>query len=252
MSITASMNQRKAAKRIQQALRKNPYDTEALLQLAYSFGTLDKPDLPRKRQILHRILNLEPAHRQAGQMLFEMDRAAIGGDPSRLSAAVILTDPSSNDAPEQPLILRYSIVHQILVYLFLACAALSGLTVIRDVRVLVAVGAFLMVPLWFVSAVIEISNSGLHISRLFGMAHMEIRWNEIRECNRTVLGQGIKITTHRGKSIKVSAQIQGFPFILDILQQMCPDLFLIAEGSEPASTAQGDSRLTSLAAKTFQ
>ena len=252
MSITASMNQRKAAKRIRQALRKNPYDTEALFQLAYILGTLDKPDLPRKRQILHRILNLEPAHRQASQLLFEMDRAAIGGDPSRLSTAVILTDPSSNDVPEQPLILRYSIVHQILVYLFLACTGLAGLSVVRDVRVLVVFGAFLMVPLWFVSAVIEISNSGLHISRLFGMAHTEIRWNEIRECNRTVLGQGIKITTLRGKSIKVSAQIQGFPFILDILQQMRPDLFLIAEGSEPASTAQSDSRLTSLAAKTFR
>jgi hypothetical protein len=252
MSITASMNQRKAAKRIQQALRKNPYDTEALLQLAYILGTLDKPDLPRKRQILHHILNLEPAHRQASQMLFEMDRTAIGGDYSRLSAAVILTDPSANDLPEQPLILRYSIVHQILVYLFLACAGLAGLSVVRDVRVLVVVVAFLMIPLWFVSAVIEISNSGLHISRLFGMAHTEIRWNEIRECNRPVLGQGITITTHRGKSIEVSAQIQGFPFILDILQQMRPDLFLIAKESEPANPAQSGSRPTSLAAKMFE
>jgi hypothetical protein len=181
-----------------------------------------------------------------------MDRAAIGGNPSRLSATIILTDLSPNDLQEQPLILRYSIVHQILVYLFLACAGLAGLSIVRDVRALVVVGAFLMIPLWFVSAVIEIGNAGLHISRLFGMAHTEIRWNEIRECNRTVLGQGITITTHRGKSIEVSAQIQGFPFILDILQQRCPDLFLVAEGSEPANHAQSGSRLTSLAAKTFE
>ena len=252
MSITASRNQRRAAKRIQQALRRNPYDTEALFQLAEILGTLDKPDLPQKRQVLHRILNLEPVHRQARQLLFEMDRLAIGGNPSRLSAAIILTDLSPNDLPEQPLILRYSIVHQILVYLFLACVWLAGLSVVRDVRVLVVAGAFLMIPLWFVSAVIEISNSGLHISRLFGMAHTEIRWNEIRDCKRTVLGQGIAITTHRGKSIEVSAQIQGFPFILDILQQMRPDLFPIAEESEPANPAQRDSRLTSLAAKTFE
>ena len=252
MSITASRNQRKAAKRIQQALRRNPYDTEALLQLAYILGTLDKPDLPQKRQVLHRILNLEPAHKQASQMLFEMDRAAIGGDPSRLSAAIILTDLSSNDLPEQPLILRYSIVHQILVYLFLACAGLGGLSIVRDVRVLVVIGAFLMIPLGFVSAVIEISNAGLHASRLFGMMHTEIRWNEIRECKQTALGQGLKIVTDRGKSIKVSAQIQGYPFILDILQQMRPDLFHIARGSEPANQAQSDPQFTSLAAKTFE
>ena len=252
MSITASINQRRAAKRIQQALRRNPYDTEALLQLAYRLGTLDKPDLPRKRQVLHRILNLEPAHKQARQMLLEMDRAAIGGNPSRLSAAIILTDLSPNDLQEQPLILRYSIVHQILIYLFLACAGLAGLSVVRDVRVLVVVGAFLMIPLWFVSAVIEISNAGLNVSRLFGMAHTEIRWNEIRACKRTALGQGIKIVTHRGKSIKVSAQIQGYPFILDILQQMRPDLFDSIERTMMDDVPQNDAALTSVAARTFE
>lgn len=252
MSITASINQRKAAKRIQQALRRNPYDTEALLQLACILGTLENPDLPQKRQVLHRILKLEPAHKQASQMLFEMDRAAIGGNPSRLSAAIILTDLASNELPEQPLILRYSIVHQILVYLFLVCAGITGLSVVRDVRVLVVVGALLMIPLWFVSAVIEISNAGLHVSRLFGMTHTEIRWNEIRECKRIALGRGIKIVTHRAKSIKVSAQIQGYPFILDILQQMRPDLFDSIERALIEGIPQNDAALTSVAARTFE
>jgi hypothetical protein len=249
MSFTATMNQRKAAKRIQQALRKNPYDTESLFQLAC---TLDRHDLPRKRQVLHRILHLEPAHRQARQMLFEMDRAAIGGNPSRLSAAVILTEPSASDLPERTLILRYSIVHQILVYLFLACTGLASLSIVRDVRILAVVGACLIIPFWFLSAVIEINDSGLSVFRLFGMVHSEIRWNEIRQYKQTALRQGIKIMTHRGKSVKVSAQIQGYPFILDILQQMRPDLFLIAEESEPANPAQSGSRPTSLAARMFE
>jgi hypothetical protein len=73
--------------------------------------------------------------------------------------------------------------------------------------------------------VIEIDDSGLRVSRLFGMVHSAISWNEIRECKQTALRQGIQIMTGQGKSVKVSAQIQGYPFILDILQQMRPDLF---------------------------
>ena len=247
MSITATMNQRRAAKRIQQALRKDPYNTEALFQLACTLETHDGPDLPRKRQALHRILHLEPAHQKARQMLFEMDRAEIGGDVSRLSAAVILTTPTSSDPPEPPLVLRYSIVQQFLVYLSIAAALSIGLSIARDVRVLTAVASFLMIPLWFVSAVIEISDSGLHISRLFGIARREILWNEIRECRCTALGQGIKISTHRGNSVKVSAQIQGYPFILDILQQMRPDLFQTAESARTGDLPQDGPAVASVA-----
>jgi hypothetical protein len=252
MSITATRNQRKAAKRIQQALRKNPYDTEALFQLACTLETHARHDLPRKRQVLHRILHLEPAHRQARQMLFEMDRATIGGPPSRLSAAVILTDPPANDLPEPTLILRYSIVHQILVYLFLACTALASLSIVRDSRFLVVVGACLLLSLWFISAVIEIEDSGLRVSRLFGMVHSVIPWKEIRECKHTALGQGIKISTHRGNSVRISAQIQGYPFILDILQQMRPDLFHTAESAKTGTLPQDGPTVTSAAIKALE
>ena len=252
MSMTATRNQRKAAKRIQQALRKNPYDTEALFQLACTLQTHERHDLPRKRQVLHRILHLEPAHRQARQMLFEMDRAMIGGNPSRLSAAVILTDPSANDLPERTLILRYSIVHQILIYLFLACTALASLSIVRDLGILAVVGACLTLPLWFISAVIEIDDSGLTVSRLFGMVHSVIPWNEIRQCKQTALRQGIQIMTGQGKSVNVSAQIQGYPFILDILQQMRPDLFHTAESARTGTLPQDGPTVTSVAIKVLE
>ena len=252
MSITATRNQRKAAKRIQQALRKNPYDTEALFQLACTLETHDRRDLPRKRQILHRILHLEPAHRQARQMLFELDRAMIGGNPSRLSAAVILTDPSAHDLPERTLILRYSIVYQILVYLFLVCSALASLSFVRDSRFLILVGACMILPLWFISAVIEITDSGLSVSRLFGMVHSAIPWKEIREYKQTAMGPGIQLITDRGISIKVSAQIQGYPFILDILQQMRPDLFHTAETARTGNIPQDGPTGTSVAIKTVE
>ena len=185
-------------------------------------------------------------------MLFEMDRAMIGGNPSRLSAAVILTDPSANDLPEPTLILRYSIVHQILVYLFLACTALASLSIVRDFKILAVVGACLILPLWFISAVIEINDSGFKVSRLFGVVHSVIHWNEIRAYKQTALRQGIQIITDRGKSVKVSAQIQGYPFILDILQQMRPDLFHTAESARTDTIPQDGPAVTSVPIKALE
>lgn len=219
MSITAPTNQHTAAKRIQRALKKDPNDIGSLLQWAAILGTGKKPDLLQKRKVLRHILSLEPTHPKACQMLFEMDRAAIGGNASRLSLAVLLTDPSSNALPEAPLILRYSIVRQLMVYLLIACMFLAGLSI---------VGALLIIPLWFVSAVVEINDSGLTVSRLFGMVHSQIAWRDIRQVKSTALGQGIKVINRKGKVMEISAQVHGYPFLLDILRQRRPDLFLIA------------------------
>lgn len=255
MNITDTRKQRKAARRTQQALKKNPYDTEALLQLAYSLGSSDTPDLSQKRQVLHRILYLEPANRQARQMLFELDRAAIGGDSSRLSAAVILPDPSSNELPERTLVLRYSLVHQLLVYLFVAGTVFAGLSIARDAEGWAVVGAlllFLLIPLWFVSVVIELSSTGLKISRLLGMACWNVSWREIRECTPTILGHGIRIITCTGKAAEVSAQVNGYPFILDILHQMRPDLFHHTRVAWMGENLQKDGTASSTIQQTFK
>lgn len=225
MSITHSMKPNKARKHIQQALWKDPNDVDSLLELA----TLhDGSDLDQKRKILHRILYLEPSHRTARQMLLEMDRREIGGD-SRLSLAVILTDRSASYPPEAPLRLRYSIVYQIVVYFFAACTVIAGLAIIRDLAVLTAVTAFLFMVLWFVSVVVELSDAGLHIARLFGMVRSEIPWREVRGVKPAALGQGIRIVHHQGKTVVISAHINGYAFILDILQQKRPDLFPLTE-----------------------
>ena len=229
MSITVPTNQRKRLKRIQQALRKNPNDVEALLQLAAMLGTHKDPHLGQKRQVLHRILSLEPANRKAREMLLEMDRATIGGKSSRLSLAVILHSPSSNNPPEEPLTLRYSIVRQILVYLMIASMTFIGWGRIRDVGSLTGLGAFLIVPLWFVSAAIELSDSGLKVSRLFGIVRSEIHWRDIRKVRSIALGKGIKIINHQGKAVEISAKIHGYPFLVDILRQKRPDLFHMDE-----------------------
>ena len=255
MSITDTRKQRKAARRTQQALKKNPYDTEALLQLAYSLGSSDKPDLSQKRQVLHRILYLEPANQQARQMLFELDRATIGGNRARLSAAIILPDPSSNELPERTLILRYSLVHQLLVYLFIAGTVFAGLSLARDAEGWAVVGAlllFLLIPLWFVSVVIELSSTGLKISRLFGLACWNVSWREIRECMPTLFGQGIRVIASTGKVAEVSAQVNGYAFILDILHQMRPDLFRGTDVARIGEKLQKDVPVSSTILQTFE
>ena len=216
------------AKRVQQRLRKDPNDIEALLQLAAVLGTLKTTDVKEKRKVLQRVLTLEPANPKALQMLFEMDRAAIGGDPSRLSAAVILTDPATNPIPEKPLRLRYSIIHQVLVYALIAFGAFLMLSSLRKPEVLAIVAAFLvflLIPLWFVSVVIEIGDTELNISRLFGVARTEILWKEIKEFKPHAPGQGIQIITRDGRVAEISAQIMGYSSLIEILRQMRPDLF---------------------------
>jgi hypothetical protein len=237
MSITDLRKQNKTARQIEHALRKDPNDIEALLQRAAMLGGSTKPDVEQERTVLYHILTLDPSNREARAMLFELDRAEIGGHLARLSLAVILTDPSTRRLPEPPLVLRYSIVHRLIVYLFMGITLLIALLSIGDPQSLVRFGAllvFLLLPLWYVSAVIEISDTGLKVSRLFGLSRVEIAWSEVREVKRTVFGQGLRMIHRSWKVLELSSQIQGYPFILDILGQRRPDLFSAEESANAA------------------
>jgi hypothetical protein len=247
MRITAATNQHKVPKHIQRALQKDPNDIRSLLQLAATLGSLKPSDRDHKRTLLRRILSLDPANHEARQMLLELDRAAIGGNPARLSAAVILTTPSSAELSEPPLTLRYSIVHQFLVYFSMALTAFAGLNLTDNPEVFALIGGFflsLLVPLWYVSGVVEIENAGLHISHLFGIIHTEIPWSEVRECRPHAFG--IKLINRHWDVVDVSSQVYGYTFILDILRQMRPDLFETAEVTGTGDTAQTHQPSTSL------
>lgn len=247
MRITAATNQYKVPKHIQRALQKDPNDIRSLLQLAATLDSLIPSDRDHKRKLLRRILSLDPANHEARQMLLELDRAAIGGNPARLSAAVILTAPSSAELSEPPLTLRYSIVHQFLVYFSMALTAFAGLNLTDNPEVFALIGGFflsLLVPLWYVSGVVEIENAGLHISHLFGIIHTEIPWSEVRGCRPQAFG--IKLITRHWDVVDVSSQVYGYAFILDILRQMRPDLFAIAEVTGTGDAAQTRQASTSL------
>ena len=247
MSITAPTNQHKVPKHIQRALQKNPNDIHALLQVAVTLDSLGPFDRDHKRKLLRRILSLDPANHEARQMLFELDRATIGGNPARLSAAVILNTPSPAELSETPLTLRYCIVHQFLVYFSMALTAFAGLSLVRDAEILALLGGFflsLLVPLWYVSGVVEIESAGFHISHLFGIIHTEIPWREVRECRPHAFG--VKLITRHREVVDVSSQVYGYAFILDILRQMRPDLFEITEVTGTGDAAQTRQASTSL------
>jgi hypothetical protein len=251
MSTTAPTNQRKAAKRIERALKKDPNNIRSLLQLAVTLDPFRPSDRDQKRKLLQQVLQLEPANQEARQMLFELDRMAIGGNPARLSAAVILTTPSSVELSEPPLTLRYSIVHQFLVYLSIVLTGFAGLSFKHDPEVFALIGGFflsLLVPLWYVSGVIEIDGNGLHVSRLYGLARSEIRWNDVQACKSHAFG--VKLITRHRDVIDVSAQVYGYAFILDILHQRRPDLFENAENTWQGNVLPNSPALTSVAAKT--
>src|SRR5262245_27962980 len=74
-----------ARKLLKQVLTSNPNDTEAMLILA---GLLNQPD--QKRQILNRVLILEPANQMAREEMSKLDRMAMGTFRSEISFAAEL------------------------------------------------------------------------------------------------------------------------------------------------------------------
>jgi hypothetical protein len=166
-------------------------------------------------------------------MLFEMDRAAIGGDPARLSAAVILAPKSMVELAEKPLKLRYSILHQILFYPVLVFSALLMFMAVGEWDVFgVFAGIFLLllIPVWFLSAVLEVSSSGLHVSRLFGAYRQEMEWKEIERMEPAFMGVGMKLSAGDGRRLTVSSQLHGYSSVVGILRNARPELFELTAG----------------------
>ena len=238
MSIAASTNQVKDVLRLKQTLKNNPKDIDALLKLATLLGQLKEPDLEGRRTILNRVLSLDPVNKAARDMLLEMDRAEMGGTQVQVMTPIIpiqgsLTPASVPDRdarPKKTLVFRYSLWLQGLVYLFIAFTPyISWQALVKgDAEVLLVMGAFLLIlliPLWFVTAVVKVSALGIQAARLFGIARWEIPWEELETIKPNTRGVGIKIITKDAKVLEVSSQLHGYPVIVEILRRLRPDLF---------------------------
>jgi hypothetical protein len=230
METLTPINKLNAARRVQQTLKNNPDDIHALLELAAMLGTLKEPDLDRKRQILHKVLSLDPVNEQARQMLLEMDRAELHAHhpqpPAQRSPTV--STPPVTEQLATPLVSRYSIIHQFLIYPLLAIAALLMLLAVGEWEVFSVFAVcflLLLIPLWFVSAVLQVSSAGIQISRLYGVYRREIDWTEIDGIKPAVMGVGIRVSAADGGSLTISSQMSGYAAIVEILWKMRPDLF---------------------------
>jgi hypothetical protein len=238
MTLANSFSQLILAKRVQQKLKTNPDDVDSLVILA----SLVKNDPALKRKLVDRVLTLEPTNKIARTMLLELDQAEMfSGAIQSVAAAQIVPAPAVIAVPsasslEKPLVCRYSIVHQILVYPVVAFFLLPMILAIPSMDVNVIPGflffsLLLLIPIWFVSAVAEVSNTAIKLTRLFGLYRREIEWKDIQSVRANLMGVGMKLTSSEGRSIPLSSQLHGYPRIVEILQGMRPDLFSL-DGSK--------------------
>jgi hypothetical protein len=233
----------KARELIQQALSTNPNDIAALLAFA---SVVDEPT--RKRQILNRVLSLEPTHKAARQTLLELDRAEMGAyRPQPTSAPVstpqskLQTTPlgtkSSNSSIEKPIVFQYSTTWLVLLYLFTTIFCCAGFLVAsQDLGN--SFPSFMLALLFgltalSVSSKVEVKESGIRAASLLGGA--EIKWNEIAKVKSNPVKRKLELVSNTGKSVKVSTQVKGYPVIVELLRQKRPDLF-----GETASPVQGN------------
>ena len=233
----------KALELIQQALSTNPNDIEALLTFA-SF--VDEPT--RRRQILNRILSLEPTHKAARETLLEMDRAEMGAYRSQpISSPVSTPQPkpqttplgtkSSNASTEKPIIFRYSTTWLVLLYLFTTIFCCAGFLVASE-NLGNSFPSFMLALLFgltalSVSSKVEVKETGIRAASLLGGA--EIKWNEIAKVKSNPIKRNLELISNTGKSVKVSTQVKGYPVIVELLRQKRPDLF-----GETGSLVQGN------------
>jgi hypothetical protein len=233
----------KALGLIQQALSTNPNDVAALLAFA---SVVEEPT--RKRQILNRVLSLEPTHKAARQTLLELDRAEMGAYRPQPTSAPVSTPQSkpqntplgtksSNSSIEKPIVFRYSTTWLVLLYLFTTIFCCAGFLVAsQDLGN--SFPSFMLALLFgltalSVSSKVEVKETGIRAASLLGGA--EIKWNEIARVKSNPVKRKLELVSNTGKSVKVSTQVKGYPVIVELLRQKRPDLF-----GETASPVQGN------------
>ncbi|HEX5810127.1 MAG TPA: hypothetical protein VFY25_15770 [Anaerolineales bacterium] len=146
---------------------------------------------------------------------------------------------SIGDPLEKPLVSRYSIIHQIVVYPFVGIALMFMFQSFGD---WFAFGFFticfllFMIPVWFVSAVVRVDGAGMTMSRLFGIVRREIEWTEIESVKPGRMGVGIKVQTADARSMAISSQMSKYPVLIDILRISRPDLFALPGVSSASRT----------------
>jgi hypothetical protein len=160
--------------------------------------------------------------------------------PKAKSKAAARPKPGSKTPTEKPLVFKYSLITQIVIYLLAAVFLCSFLLAFQDTSLLlVPCGlSFLALPaVWIVSSQVEVSNKGIRTSRLFGLVNgSQVGWEEIARIKSNSMQRNLELITKTGNSVKVTSQVSGYPTIVETLRQKRPDLF----GMKSPSSRQGN------------
>ena len=184
--------------------------------------------------------------------------SAFESEPAPSQAqAQVAPRPSSKTRTEKPLVFKYPLFWRILVYVFMAIFGCIGLLALQDVSAaIVPCGLFLLlVPVvWIISPVVEVSDSGIKVYRMFGTSQKQVAWDHVSRIKANTMGQGMELVTDKGTTVNVTSQVSGYPAIVESLRRKRPDLFNLAAVPASSGGASGNSSSTIsfTGTKTFQ
>ena len=213
----------KALDIVKQALSTNPNEIDALLALA---TFVDEP--ARKRQVLNRVLSLDPTNKTARETMLELDRAEINSyRPQAPGAPVSPIQDVPDRSLKKPLVFRLSQTGLVLLYFFasISCCATLWFAAIDMTDGFPFLGMTLLLGLTAltISSKVEVNEAGIQTSSVIRSA--EIKWNEIASIKTNPWKGILELRSNIGDEVNISTQIRGYRHILEIIQLKRPDLF---------------------------
>jgi hypothetical protein len=194
--------------------------------------------------------------------------SAFESAPEPILSASVGSQPQAQAVPrsapqprlEKPLVFKYPLFWRILMYLFLAFFACIGL-IVAPLNVVNSLPFFLLalamgLVIMAFSPKVEISETGIRASSLFSSS--EARWGDIKSMKSGGMSQRLDLHKSDGQVVKVSAQVSGYPRIVEIIRQKRPDLFGMAvsspagQGNQLASSSYGSSTPAFTGTKSFK
>lgn len=167
--------------------------------------------------------------------------SAFESAPEPKLSAPVASQPQAQAVPrsvpnprlEKPLVFKYPLFWRILMYLSLAFFACIGL-IVAPLNVVNSLPFFLLalamgLVIMAFSPKVEISETGIRASSLFSSS--EARWSDIKSMKSGGMSQRLDLHKSDGQVVKVSAQVSGYPRIVEIIRQKRPDLFGMAVSS---------------------
>lgn len=182
---------------------------------------------------------------------FEPAEESLSGVPQPSAPVISQTQikvapgPTPRNRREEPRVLYYATIPQIMTYVAAAIfAVLSLISIAHPILLCIPCGLFLLTlpAIWIVSAQVEINGQGIRSSHLYGLIGSQVSWNEIARIRSASMQNSLELTTPKGKRVKISSQVNGYPVIVEMLREKRPDLFgMAASASQDSSMKRSSS-----------